>query len=120
MKLGIIPLHRLHQPLNDDLRFQFLPNLTLQCLLRTLTGFHLPPGKLPTIFIIAIPPLRCKDTALLIMNNRCYDFNLLHYPTIERLPMKESKFYHIVRSLLTANIGIIIENTKISLLFAQE
>ena len=33
MESGIIPLYGLHQPLHNDLCFQFLPNLTLQSLL---------------------------------------------------------------------------------------
>ena len=79
VKLGIIPLYCLHQSLNYDSRFQFLPYLTPQRLFWRFPRLHLPPRKFPAILIIAIPPLSGKYSPLTVMNNRCYDLYLFHF-----------------------------------------
>lgn len=81
MKGRIIIFYGLHQTFYDDLRFQFLPDLTPQRLLWTLPRLHFTPRELPAILIIAIPSLCGEDTTLIIMYDGCYDFYLFHMST---------------------------------------
>ena len=81
MKSCIIKFNGLHQPFHHDSCFQLFPYFTLQRLFWCLSSFHFPARKLPAILIVAISSLRCEDTPLAIVYNRCYNFYLFHYPT---------------------------------------
>ena len=81
VKFRVVVLYCLNQTFYNNLRFQFFPYFTLQCLFRRFPGFHFAPRKLPTILVIPVPSLSGKDTAFVIMYDCCYDFYLFHVLT---------------------------------------
>ena len=78
VKLRIIPLHRLHQTLHNDTRFELFLDFSFKRLLRRFPWFHLSPWKLPAILEVPISPLRREDTSFVIMYDCCYNFYLFH------------------------------------------
>ena len=107
MELRVIIFYGLHQPFHHDSRFQFLPNLTLQSLLRRLSIFYLSAREFPSVLafqasllslgiadasialpsltrslVVAISSLSGEDTAFVIVYDCSYDFYLFHYVTL--------------------------------------
>ena len=81
MKLRVIILYGLHQPLHHDSRYQLFPYFTFQSFLWSFTQFHLSTWEFPAVLIVAISSLGGEDTPLFIVYNCCYDFYLFHHPT---------------------------------------
>ena len=61
MELGIIPLNRMQELINDDIGIQLLMDLTYQSIFGSLTWLNFSARELPPILEIPITALGSKD-----------------------------------------------------------
>ena len=73
---GVVPLHRVEQLLDGNVRVQLLPNLAVQGLLGRLSSLNLATGKLPSPGHVAVSSLRGEDTSLGVVYHRRHDLNV--------------------------------------------